>query len=89
MVQETNLGWQEGNRCSSDPEMESPEFSDRPDLGSEHHAQDGSGLMLESLTKKGNVGKGVGLGGGVERINHSVFSFEYFCFEAPEENRGK
>lgn len=28
----------------------------------------------------------MGLGGRVERINHSAFTFKYFYFEIPEEN---
>lgn len=42
--------------------------------------------MMESLTKKGNVGERMGLGGGVERINHSVFTFKCFYVETPEGN---
>lgn len=42
--------------------------------------------MMESLTKKGNVGERTGLGGRVGRINHSVFTFEYFYVETPEKN---
>lgn len=42
--------------------------------------------MLESLTKKGNVGERMDLGGGVEMVTHSPFTFEHFYFETPEGN---
>lgn len=72
--------------------MESPRYCDL-------HEREHEGLgwlqaswwIMEPVTKKRNVGekmsrqRGEGAGG-LERINHSVFTFKYFYFETPEEN---
>lgn len=46
------------------------------------------GLWLDDGTsnQERKCGRKIGLGGRVERINHSAFTFKYFYFETPEEN---
>ena len=67
--------------------MKSPGCGDQSDLSSEHEGSgrlQASGWMMESLTKRGNVGEGTGLGQGVQRMNHRAFTFEDFYFETPK-----